>query len=358
MYAKQAITKANNENNGNSASVDEQEEALESLSPENPVFRKIKLDKQGIYFSFRDNASKQVSKKKPVTRSKSFGNDFADSIPFIDCAEESNSGTESNIIYVREYKNAEIKTDSEIRTDSEIKTNGSEIPKNFLKDDFDPRYELSKSISCYYSDPGTPRTSSRLAQTDDSADSREGSTGKRTPKKKFPRLGTFERIKLENRCLQSTQSPKFIKPRTGTSAKHRRQVVTSTLSKEPLLKSDSVSPVQDTPQDISKTSTPEKSPKKSGKKGFFSRLFKKGSSNASSISSEMIEAGNIKEDLQADITEMKERKVSEDMEKVKPVLDEENDQPPPDYETTIKMAENVQVSFYFQMRDKNKVTIN
>ncbi|KAG8201052.1 hypothetical protein JTE90_002727, partial [Oedothorax gibbosus] len=324
MYVKHAISKPNNEGPEDIDSADKQGQPLDNPSYDNPVLRKIRLDKYG-----KAGGSFKESKKKPVTRSKSFGNDFADSIPFIDCAEESNSGTESNIVYVREYKEFEPKTD------------GTEVLKTPYKDGYDSKYELSSSISCYYSDPGTPR----LAKTDDSADSCEGSTGKRTPKKKFPRLGTFERIKLENRSATLQSPSKVCRTRTGTSAKHRRQAVASTVSKEPLLKSDSVSPVHDLPAEIKASSTPEKTPRKV-KKGFFSRLFKIGSSNASSIDSVKMEDG-IREDPQADITEMEERKVfTREMEKVETACNEEDDQPPPDYETTLKMKENVQVRFY------------
>lgn len=346
MYTRQVVS--NKKDTENTDSVNEE------AAPDNPALTTIRLEKHGkagSHFSLIENVHKQDSKKRPVTRSKSFGHDFGDAIPFIDCAEENNSGTESNIIYVQQYKGTEVENDE---------FQASTI--DFAKCNLVSRNELSNSNSYYYSDPGTPRTSSRLAQTDDSGESRDGSFGKRTPKKKFPRLGTFERIKLENRSAtlkSSTHSPKVCRTRTGTSARHRRQV-SSTVSKEQLLKSDSVSPVLDTQTDNSKESSPGKSPRK-GKKGFFSRLFKRGSSNASSVDSEKIEENVAKESqINTDATEMVERKIvnQESSCTVETVLPEDENQPPPDYETSLKMEDTVQDSIKEISTDlDNKVRI-
>ncbi|GFY39407.1 uncharacterized protein TNIN_47401 [Trichonephila inaurata madagascariensis] len=143
-------------------------------------FKLGKEPKDGSYFSLTDNLMGKESKRRGVVRSKSFGNDCKDSIPFIDCVDENNSGTESNIIYIREHK-----------------------PQNGCCSD-DNALEM-KVVN-----------SERLEEV-------QGC--KRTPKKKFPRLGTFERIKIEGRqtISEDNQVTRTCGTRTGTTAKHRRQ---------------------------------------------------------------------------------------------------------------------------------------
>ncbi|KAF8796567.1 hypothetical protein HNY73_000927 [Argiope bruennichi] len=205
-------------------------------------FKLEKDEKEGSYFSLTEaKVGPLKSHKKGVVRSKSFGNDFDDSkFPFIDLAQRN-------------------------------KTNEKpEVPEQAVTDvkPSVPDYESASA-------PGTPKTTDKLVQTDDSAESPgTGSLGKRTPKKRFPRLGTFERIKLENRKANSEdlQETKICKTRTGTSAKHRRQI-SSTVSKEKLLKSDSASPIQDS-KEISESKESSPSVKQKPRR-YFGRFWKK-----------------------------------------------------------------------------------
>ncbi|CAL1292919.1 unnamed protein product [Larinioides sclopetarius] len=271
VFSDSALTR------GSETSIDESNYLLKADGSKCEKLASFKLEKdekEGSYFSLTEVKTGPIkSHKKGVVRSKSFGNEFADSIPFIDCAEESNSGTESNIIYIREPKNKKRSGKDEVLSDTkDEKQETSEQAETEIK----PFVSDYESVSA----PGTPKTTDKLIQTDDSAESPEtGSLGKRTPKKRFPRLGTFERIKLENRKANSEDFPetRICKTRTGTSAKHRRQM-SSTVSKEKLLKSDSASPIQDS-KDIksSKESSPDARQKP---RRYFGRFWKK-SSNTS-----------------------------------------------------------------------------
>ncbi|GIY39780.1 uncharacterized protein CDAR_3181 [Caerostris darwini] len=225
-----------------------------------------KKEKEGSYFSLKEGSLKE-SHKRGVVRSKSFGNDFQESIPFIDCAEESNSGTESNIIYIREYV-------PEKKDDCDKPSDTNSVPQS------GDGYAKSNVSDCDSVPSTPPKTADRLVQTDDSAESTEaaGAVSKRTPKKKFPRLGTFERIKIENKKSNSEDVPstKECRTRTGTSIKHRRQIST-TVSKEKLLRSESISPILDAKDETtSKELSPSVRPKYG--KRYFGRFFKKSSS--------------------------------------------------------------------------------
>ncbi|GFU38030.1 uncharacterized protein NPIL_344961, partial [Nephila pilipes] len=196
-------------------------------------FKIEKKGNEGSYFSLMEGLTCKEPKRGGVVRSKSFGNDCKDSIPFIDCVDENNSGTESNIIYIREYKPKNDCSNDNVLEMKVVNPENSEETEGYAKSN------LSESA------PGTPKTTDKLIQTDESHET--ASLGKRTPKKKFPRLGTFERIKIENRKIISEdyQASRPCRTRTGTTAKHRRQP-TNTVSKEQLLKSDSTSPIVET----------------------------------------------------------------------------------------------------------------
>ncbi|GBN40283.1 hypothetical protein AVEN_79223-1 [Araneus ventricosus] len=302
---------------GSGTSIDESNYLLKADGSKCEKLASFKLEKdekEGSYFSLTEVKTGPIKPhRRGVVRSKSFGNDFADSIPFIDCGEESNSGTESNIIYIREPK---IKKSSGTDETSGTKGEKEEASEQAGTD-------VKPSVSDYgsASAPGTPKTTDKLIQTDDSTESPEaGSSGKRTPKKRFPRLGTFERIKLETRKA-NLEDFHACKTRTGTSAKHRRQM-SSTVSKEKLLKSDSASPIQDS-KDIksSKESSPN-APQKPRR--YFGRFWKK-SSNTSGGSDKNEEAYEISS------------KNSESAEKIESEI-------PPDCETSTQSPNSSHVS--------------
>ncbi|GFQ82517.1 uncharacterized protein TNCT_587401, partial [Trichonephila clavata] len=244
-------------------SVEENSYSLEENSSkfEDDKLKSFKLDKKskdGSYFSLTENVTGKESKRKGVVRSKSFGNDFKDSIPFIDCVDENNSGTESNIIYIREYKPQNGCSDNNALEMKVVNSERLEEVEGCAKSN------LSESA------PGTPKTTDKLIQTDESNET--ASLGKRTPKKKFPRLGTFERIKIEGRqtISEDNNATRTCGTRTGTTAKHRRQP-TSTVSKEQLLKSDSTSPILETKPIKELSHSVHRKPQT----GFFGRFWKK-----------------------------------------------------------------------------------
>lgn len=198
-------------------------------------------------------------------RSKSFGNDIADAIPFIDSNEEN-----GNQDYLS-YDNAAFSMKINEKTDND--------QGNVFETKLDNR-----GFTDSFSAPGTPERSDKYVQTDDSSESSEA---KRTPKRRFPRLGTFERIKVEKKITPDTNAPTPSSPthtRTGTSFRHRRHIKT-TVSKEQLLKPAPLSPSKDEKLSDESSEPPVADKKKS--KGLFSRLFKRSSKSLDNDKSEV-----------------------------------------------------------------------
>ena len=216
----------------------------------------------GSFFSLNENIMSQnntdnLNNNNDITipRSKSFGNDITEAIPFIDSTEENGNIEDTsfdNAAFMLKNENKALITNDDVDANLNV--------KNFTES---------------FSAPNTPNRSEKYAQTDDSSESPE----KRTPKRRFPRLGTFERIKVEKRVTLDPNSPVIASPihtRTGTSFRHRRHIKT-TVSKEQLLKATAVSPSKEE-EEKDTSETPSESPvadKKKDKRGIFSRLFKR-----------------------------------------------------------------------------------
>lgn len=220
----------------------------------------------GSFFSLNENIMSQnnsdnINNNSDLTtipRSKSFGNDITDAIPFIDSNEENGNFDESsfdNAAFLLKNENKALITNDDIDANLNNKN-------------------LTESLSA----PTTPSRSEKYAQTDDSSESPD----KRTPKRRFPRLGTFDRIKVEKKVTLDPNSPTIasspIHTRTGTSFRHRRHIKT-TVSKEQLLKATAVSPSKEYGEGEREVCiTPTESPvidKKKDKRGIFARLFKR-----------------------------------------------------------------------------------
>lgn len=223
-----------------------------------------KEKESGSFFSLNENIMSQnntdnINNNSDLTiipRSKSFGNDITDAIPFIDSTEENGNFEESsfdNAAFLLKNENKALITNDNI----DVNLNN----KN-----------LTESLSA----PNTPSRSEKYAQTDDSSESPD----KRIPKRRFPRLGTFERIRVEKKVTLDPNSAIIasspIHTRTGTSFRHRRHIKT-TVSKEQLLKATAVSPSKEE-EEKEICLTPSESPvtdKKKDKRGIFARLFRR-----------------------------------------------------------------------------------
>lgn len=219
----------------------------------------------GSFFSLNENIMSQNNSDNinnnsnliTIPRSKSFGNDIADAIPFIDSTEENGNLEESfdNAAFLLKNENTALITNDDI----DVNLNNKNLTESF-------------------SAPNTPSRSEKYAQTDDSSESPD----KRTPKRRFPRLGTFDRIKVEKKVTLDPNSTTIasspIHTRTGTSFRHRRHIKT-TVSKEQLLKATTISPSKEYEEEEKAICvTPSESPvtdKKKDKRGIFARLFKR-----------------------------------------------------------------------------------
>lgn len=228
------------------------------------------------FFSLNENINDIADNEtRGFPRSKSFGNDIAEAIPFIDSTEEN-----GNQEYT--YDNAAFTMQNNEKTDDEH--------PNALNETLDNRALSGSNPSA----PNTPERSDKYVQTDDSSESPEA---KRTPKRRFPRLGTFERMKsVEKKSVPDANAPTPSSPtintRTGTSFKHRRHIKT-TVSKELLIKATAVSPTKD--ENPPATEEPPESPAadKKKSKGLFSRLFKRSSKSLDSDKSDVNSSGDV-----------------------------------------------------------------
>nr|XP_042909228.1 uncharacterized protein LOC122271557 [Parasteatoda tepidariorum] len=225
----------------------------------------FKLEKETSQISLDDGKPEEkvlAVRRASISRSKSFGNDIKEAIPYIDCVEENNSGTESNIDSVQNITPA-------------MKIEGSS--------------EIFESDSSLKVMSGSPERMDRFVQTE------VGSSYSSSPRsqKRFPRLGTFERIKLENKSA-TLPIKNFPRTRIGTSSKHRRPI-TTTVSKEQLIKAETVSPIMDQKCSEPRSITPIL--QKRNRKGFFSRLWKKESKPYSGINCKNDEEKTKKETL-------------------------------------------------------------
>lgn len=230
------------------------------ISKRNDLVKEISVrkSKERSYVSLNENVMSPDNSVRMdqlgFSRSKSFGNDFADAIPFIDSSDENGCGAEAN----------SAENDDTLLED--------------LKKVQDKNDEtVGKGNSCPSSSLGaseTPDKSDKNVQTDDSSES----PTKRSPKKRFPRLGTFERIKIEKKAASESASPSNASPahtKTGTSFRHRRPIKT-TASKELLLKSTPISPSKEEKDNADVRSQPTATEKKKSR-GIFSRFWRRDS---------------------------------------------------------------------------------
>ncbi|XP_035225783.1 uncharacterized protein LOC118198255, partial [Stegodyphus dumicola] len=230
----------------------------------------LKPEKESHAFSSDQSIARQsahTSKKCAVTRSKSFGNDFSYCFPFIDSPDATSPELDTHSSRI-----------SELRALSEnLKNSSSSASK--IDDCSDPEQSVPESHSA----PETPYKSERYVQTDDSVPSPGTSRSKRTPKKKFPRLGTFERLKIDKRNanVDHTTSSTICRTRTGTSFRHRRQLSTTT-SKEHLLKSDTVSSGFSDLKENTEDSLVISLPNEKKKRKLFPRFWKRESKSSNS----------------------------------------------------------------------------
>ncbi|XP_054712941.1 uncharacterized protein LOC129222452 [Uloborus diversus] len=270
--------------------------ASSSGNRQQEILREMKSN--GSYFSLNEpiTTNATVGLRRGFFRSKSYGND--EPIPFIDSTEENNSGTESIIVsegdemtFLKDVEpdNVDSKFNEKIDTSTELAYNCSEGDLE---------------------DPFAIATNDKSIQTDEPS---LVTCARKVSRKRFPRLGTFERIKIDKKIsLGSTEVPNTGHPVTGTSSKHRRHVPT-TLSKEHLL--CSVSPGETESKEICGSTPPVVAhPKRS--KSFFARFWKKNAKpNLSKSDSE---------DGQSSINNCEE---CAEMER------------PPDYDTVVELSE-------------------
>lgn len=157
--------------------------------------------KECSYSSLNETVtSSNCTDEHEFPRSKSFGNDFGDGIPFIDCIDENNK--EENGVF--ENKALSVNDDSEAKFSQDESSNSTTIAQQ------------SKCLTETVSAPGTPQKTDRYVQTDDS----RSLDVKSSPKRRFPRLGTFERIKIDKRNASEPNTPAPASPnhtRMGTS---------------------------------------------------------------------------------------------------------------------------------------------
>lgn len=265
----------------------------------------VRKRKECSNFSLNENMIASRARDHEFPRSKSFGNDFGDSIPFIDSADENGSQKNGS----QDSKALSV-NDASIIREAKIENYHSRI------------VEEEKQPTEVASAPGTPQKTDRYVQTDDISQS----PSKSSPRRRFPRLGTFERIKVEKKNSSEPNTPTQTSPshatRTGTSFRHRRHIKT-TVSKELLLKSTSGSPIRDEKGvlDLPELSEPGITEKKKSK-GIFSRIFKRDTKPAAEEKSK-VQPGEVQMSNLRDIS---------------------NTERPPDYESAVRSSSTSWVS--------------